>query len=49
MGKNDMYKLSEIPALNYDAWEFRTCISAQSKDLLETLLDNDPEPTTGLV
>ena len=42
-----MYKLLEIPALNYDAWEFRTHISAQSKDLLETLLDNDPEPTTG--
>ena len=47
MGKNDTYKLSEIPAPNYDAWEFRTCISAQLKDLLETLLDNDPEPTTG--
>ena len=40
-------KLSESPAPNYDAWEFRTRISAQSKDLLETLLDNDPEPTTG--
>ena len=47
MGKNDTYKLSEIPAPNYDAWEFRTRISAQSKDLLKTLLDNDPEPTTG--
>ena len=47
MGKNNTYKLSEIPAQNYNAWEFRTCISAQSKDLLETLLDNDPEPTTG--
>ena len=48
MGKmNDTYKLSEILAPNYDAWEFRTCISAQSKDLLEMLLDNDPEPTTG--
>ena len=47
MGKNDTYKLSEIPVPNYDAWEFRTRISAQSKDLLETLLDNDPEPTTG--
>ena len=46
MGKNNMYKLSEILSLNYDAWEFRTCISAQLKDLLETLLDNDPEPTT---
>ena len=44
-----MYKLSEVPAPNYDAWEFRTRISAQSKDLLKTLLDkdNDPEPTTG--
>ena len=49
MGKDDTYKLSENPAPNYDAWEFRTRISAsaQSKDLLETLLDNDPEPTTG--
>jgi hypothetical protein len=47
MGKNDTYKLSEIPAPNYDAWEFRTRISAQSKGLLETLFDNDPEPTTG--
>src|ERR1700679_2450037 len=47
MGKNDTYKLSDIPAPNYDAWEFRVRISAQSKDLLETLLDNDPEPTTG--
>ena len=46
MGKNNMYKLSEIPSPNYNAWEFRTCISAQLKDLLETLLDNDPEPTT---
>ena len=46
MGKNDTYKLSEIPAPNYDAWEFRTCISAQLKDLLEMLLDNDPELTT---
>ena len=46
MGKDDTYKLSENPAPNYDAWEFRTHISAQSKDLLETLLDNDPEPTT---
>ena len=47
MGKNDIYKLLEIPAPNYDAWEFRTRISAQLMDLLETLLDNDPEPTTG--
>ena len=47
MGKNDTYTLSEVPVPNYDAWEFRTCISAQSKDLLKTLLDNDPEPTTG--
>ena len=47
MGKNDTYKLSEIPVPNYDAWEFRTRISAQSKDLLEMLLDNDPELTTG--
>ena len=47
MGKDDTYKLSENLAPNYDAWEIRTCISAQSKDLLETLLDNDPEPTTG--
>ena len=47
MGKNDTYKLSEIPAPNQDAWEFRTRISAQSRGLLETLLDNDPEPKTG--
>jgi hypothetical protein len=46
MEKNNTYKLSEIPAPNYDAWEFRTRISAQSKDLLETLLDNNPELTT---
>ena len=42
-----MYKFLEILALNYNAWEFRTHISAQLKDLLETLLDNDPELTTG--
>ena len=47
MGKNDTYKLSENPAPNYDAWEFRTRITAQSKDLLKTILGNDPEPTTG--
>ena len=47
MGSDDTYKLSEILAPNYNAWEFRTRISAQSKDLLETLLDNDPEPKAG--
>ena len=47
MGKDDTYKLSENLAPNYNAWEFRTRISAQSKDLLEMILDNDPELTTG--
>lgn len=40
MGNNDTYKLSENPALNYNAWEFRICISAQLNVLLKTFWDN---------
>jgi hypothetical protein len=47
MAKHDIYKLSETPAPNYDAWEFRTRISAKSKGLLETILGIDDEPMTG--
>jgi len=47
MAKHDIYKLSETPAPNYDAWEFRTRISAKSKGLLETILGTDDEPVTG--
>ena len=47
MAKHDIYKLSETPVPNYDAWEFRTSISAKSKGLLETILGTDDEPMTG--
>ncbi|KAG6904047.1 hypothetical protein DXG01_012967 [Tephrocybe rancida] len=47
MGKHDIYKLTESPTLNYDAWEFRTRITAKSKGLLETILSTDSEPPTG--
>jgi hypothetical protein len=47
MAKHDIYKLSETPAPNYDAWEFRTRISAKSKGLLKTILGADDEPVTG--
>ncbi|KDR76609.1 hypothetical protein GALMADRAFT_139523 [Galerina marginata CBS 339.88] len=46
MGKHDIYKLSETPTANYDAWEFRTRISATSKGLLVTILGTDYEPST---
>ncbi|KDR77078.1 hypothetical protein GALMADRAFT_246267 [Galerina marginata CBS 339.88] len=46
MGKHDIYKLSETPTANYDAWEFRTRISATSKGLLATILGTDYEPST---
>jgi hypothetical protein len=47
MTKTDVYKLSELPTPNYDAWEFRTRITAKSKGLLETISGNDTEPSTG--
>lgn len=47
MGKDNIYKLSEEPTPNYNAWEFRTCVSARSKGLLETILDEDIEPSLG--
>jgi hypothetical protein len=47
MTKPDYYKLSEVPTPNYDAWEFRTRISAKSKGLLDTIFGDDTEPSTG--
>lgn len=47
MGKNDNYKLSEVPEPNYDAWEFRTRSEARDKGLLETILGQDSEPQCG--
>ena len=42
MGNNDTYKLSENPALNYNAWKFRIFISTQLNVLLKTFWDNAP-------
>jgi len=47
MEKHDIYKLSETPTPNYNAWEFRTRISAKSKGLLGTILGTDDELATG--
>jgi len=47
MTKPDVYKLSEVPTPNYDAWEFRTRITAKSKGLLDTIFGEDTEPSTG--
>lgn len=46
MVKSKITKLSEDPP-NYDAWEFRTRISAEAKGLLATIEGEDFEPTTG--
>ncbi|PPQ81143.1 hypothetical protein CVT26_011106 [Gymnopilus dilepis] len=47
MAKQDIYKLSETPAPNYDVWEFRTRITAQSKGFLEIIRGTETEPSTG--
>jgi hypothetical protein len=47
MTKHDIYKLSEVPVPNYDAWEFRTRITAKSKGLLDMISGIDVEPSSG--
>lgn len=40
----DREKLNDV---NYDAWSVRTLAAARTKKFEDTILDNDPRPTTG--